>query len=120
MPNLVAEDLQVKDFPDPGEDDQPATSNLLGTLKLPGRRGLPLTAIERALLEHSARVVEKEIGLDPRALSASCAPRPLFICGLVRRRAGDARPSGPISNGYIVMADGRSPAVTRGSAGGTI
>ena len=46
LPSLVAEDVLVEDFPDPGDGQTPAASELVKSLGLPGRRGLPRIAIE--------------------------------------------------------------------------
>ncbi|PYO04911.1 MAG: hypothetical protein DMD75_29880 [Candidatus Rokuibacteriota bacterium] len=74
LPSLVAEDVLVEDFPDPAEGEQPPASPLLATLELPGRRGLTRVAIEQALLVHGARVLEKELDLDPRVFRLVCIP----------------------------------------------
>ena len=74
LPAFVAEDVLVEDFPDPAEGEQPPPSPLLTTLELPGRRGLTREAIEQALLTHGARVLEKELGLDPRVFRLVCIP----------------------------------------------
>ena len=115
LPTLVAEDVLVEDFPDLGEDDQPAASDLLAALHLPGRRGLPRIAIEGALFEHGARVVEKEIGLDPRAFRLVCIPPDVHL------RLGEAegwgrQPLWTHFDGYLVMADGRLRALAGGNS----
>jgi hypothetical protein len=74
LPPLLAEDVLVEDFPDLREGQQPPPSPLLAALELPGRRGLPREAIERALLTHGALVLEKELGLDPRVFRLVCIP----------------------------------------------
>jgi len=74
LPAFVAEDVLVEDFPDPAEGEQPPPSPLLTTLELPGRRGLTREAIEQALLTHGTRVLEKELGLDPRVFRLVCIP----------------------------------------------
>ena len=74
LPTLVAEDVLVEDFPDPKDGEGPAPSPLLTTLELPGRRGLTRETIERALLTHGSRVLEKELGLDPRVFRLVCIP----------------------------------------------
>ena len=74
LPALVAEDVLVEDFPDPKDGEQPASSPLLTTLELPRRRGLTREAIERALLTHGTRVLEKDLGLDPRLFRLVCIP----------------------------------------------
>jgi hypothetical protein len=79
LPSLVAEDVLVEDFPDPADGQTPAASELLKSLGLPGRRGLPRLAIEQALLMHSARILEKELGLDPRVFRLVCIPPDVYV-----------------------------------------
>ena len=74
LPMFVAEDVLVEDFPDPKDGEQPPSSPLLATLELSRRRGLTREAIERALLTHGTRVLEKELGLDPRVFRLVCIP----------------------------------------------
>src|SRR5262245_9591060 len=74
LPALVAEDVLIEDFPDPKDGEQPPSSPLLATLELPRRRGLTREAIERALLTHGTRVLEKDLGLDPRVFRLVCIP----------------------------------------------
>ena len=74
LPSLVAEDVLVEDFPDPAEGEKPPVSPLLTALKLDRRRGLSRAAIEAALLEHGAQVLERELGLDPRVFRLVCIP----------------------------------------------
>jgi len=74
LPPLVAEDVLVEDFPDPAEGEKPPVSPLLTALKLDRRRGLSRVAIEAALLEHGAQVLEQELGLDPRVFRLVCIP----------------------------------------------
>jgi hypothetical protein len=74
LPSLVAEDVLVEDFPDPAEGEKPPASPLLTALKLDRRRGLSRVAIEAALLEHGAPVLEQELGLDPRVFRLVCIP----------------------------------------------
>ena len=79
LPSLVAEDVLVEDFPDPADDQTPAASELVKSLGLPGRRGLPRIAIEHALLTHGARILEKELGLDPRVFRLVCIPPDVYV-----------------------------------------
>jgi hypothetical protein len=74
LPSLVAEDVLVEDFPDPAEGEKPPASPLLTALKLDRRRGLSRVAIEAALLEHGAQVLEQGLGLDPRVFRLVCIP----------------------------------------------
>ncbi len=104
LPTLVAEDVLVEDFPDPAEGEQPSVSQLLATLELPGRRGLSRVAIERALLVHGARVLEKELGLDPRVFRLVCIPSDVHF------RLGEAegwgrRPFWTHFDGYLIRTD---------------
>jgi hypothetical protein len=79
LPSLVAEDVLVEDFPDPADGQTPAASELVKSLGLPGRRGLPRIAIEHALLTHGARILEKELGLDPRVFRLVCIPPDVYV-----------------------------------------
>ena len=79
LPNLVAEDVLVEDFPDPADGQTPPASELVKSLGLPGRRGLPRIAIEQALLMHGARILEKELGLDPRVFRLVCIPPDVYV-----------------------------------------
>jgi hypothetical protein len=104
LPTLVAEDVLVEDFPDPPEGQQPPASPLLAALELSGRRGLPRLAIEQALLIHGARVVEKEIGLDPHVFRLVCIPSDVHF------RLGEAEGWGRQQcwthfDGYLIRTD---------------
>jgi hypothetical protein len=79
LPSLVAEDVLVEDFPDPANGQTAPASELLKSLRLPGRGGLPRVAIERALLGHGARIVEEELGLDPRVFRLVCIPPDVYL-----------------------------------------
>jgi hypothetical protein len=79
LPSLVAEDVLVEDFPDPADGETPAVSPLVKSLRLPGRRGLPRIAIEQALLMHGARILEKDLGLDPRVFRLVCIPPDVYV-----------------------------------------
>jgi hypothetical protein len=79
LPSLVAEDVLVEDFPDPADGQTPPASELVKNLGLPGRRGLPRIAIERALLMHGARILEKELSLDPGVFRLVCIPPDVYV-----------------------------------------
>ena len=79
LPSLVDEDVLVEDFPDPADGQTPSASELVKSLGLPGRRGLPRLAIEQALLMHGARILEKELGLDPRVFRLVCIPPDVYV-----------------------------------------
>jgi len=79
LPSLVAEDVLVEDFPDPAEGEKAPASELLNSLRLPGRRGLPRIAIEQALLVHGARILANELGLDPRVFRLVCIPPDVYV-----------------------------------------
>jgi len=104
LPSFVAEDVLVEDFPDPAEGQQPPASPLLATLELPGRRGLTRVAIEQALLVHGARVLEKELGVDPRVFRLVCIPSDVHF------RLGEAEgwgrnPFWTHFDGYLIRTD---------------
>ena len=79
LPSLVAEDVLVEDFPDPAEGQTPPASELVKSLRLSGRRGLPRIVIEQALLMHGARILENELGLDPRVFRLVCIPPDVYV-----------------------------------------
>jgi hypothetical protein len=79
LPSLVAEDVLVEDFPDPADGQSAPASELVKSLRLPGRRALPRNAIEEALLLHGGRIVEQELGLDPRAFRLLCIPPDVYL-----------------------------------------
>jgi hypothetical protein len=79
LPSLVAEDVLVEDFPDPVEGQTPPASELLKSLGLSGRRGLPRIIIEQALLMHGARILENELGLDPHVFRLVCIPPDVYV-----------------------------------------
>ena len=93
--------LKYEDFPDPKEGEQLPRSALLTTLELPGRRGLSREVIEQALLTHGARVLEKELGVDPRVFRLVCIPSDVHF------RLGEAegwgrQPSWTHFDGYLI------------------
>ena len=113
LPTLVAEDVLVEDFPDPNEGEETPPSELLASLKLPSRRGLPRIAIEQALLARGADVLDRQLGLDPRIFRFVCIPPDVHL------RLGEAQgwgrqPFWTHFDGYIVMADGRLRALAGG------
>ncbi len=79
LPSLVAEEILVEDFPDPADGETAPESELVKSLGLPGRRALPRIAIEQALLMHGARILEKELGLDPRVFRLVCIPPDVYV-----------------------------------------
>ena len=108
LPALVAEDVLVEDFPDPSDEKPLPSSPLLAALELPARRGLTRESIEHALLTHGARVLEKELGLDPRVFRLVCIPSDVHL------RLGEAKgwgrqPCWTHFDGYLLrMVDGRA------------
>jgi hypothetical protein len=115
LPRLVAEDVLVEDFPDPREDEQPPVSELLTSLGLPTRRGLPRIAIERALLARGARVLDENLHLDPQVFRLVCIPPDVHL------RLGEAegwgrQPLWTHFDGYLIMANGALRALAGGSA----
>ena len=113
LPSLVAEDVLVEDFPDPADGQAPPPSELVKSLGLPARRALPRAAIEHALMMHGARILEKELGLDPRVFRLVCIPPDVYV------RLGEAegwgrQPFWTHFDGYVVMPDGRLRALAGG------
>jgi hypothetical protein len=113
LPTLVAEDVLVEDFPEPMDGQPSPVSELVKSLGLPGRRGLPRIAIEQALLVHGARVLEQDLGLDPRVFRLVCVPSDVYL------RLGEAegwgrQPFWTHFDEYLVMADVRLRALVGG------
>jgi hypothetical protein len=113
LPTLVAEDVLVEDFPDPKEGEQVPPSELLTALGFSSRWGLARAAIEQALLDHGADVLERDLGLDPRLFRLVCIPPDVHL------RLGEAARWGHQTfwthfDGYLVMADGRLRALAGG------
>ena len=79
LPSLLAEDVLVEDFADPADGQTPPASELVKSLGLSGRRGLPRIAIEQALLVHGARILENELGLDPHVFRLVCIPPDVYV-----------------------------------------
>jgi hypothetical protein len=107
LPSLLAEDVLVEDFPDPVDGQTPPASELLKSLRLSGRQGLPRIIIEQALLMHGARILENELGLDPHVFRLVCIPPDVYV------RLGDAegwgrQPFWTHFDGYLIRTvDGR-------------
>jgi hypothetical protein len=107
LPTLVAEDVLVEDFPDPSDEKPLPSSPLLAALELPGRRGLTRESIEHALLTHGARILEKELGLDPRVFRLVCIPPDVHL-RLGEAKSWGRQPCWTHFDGYLVrMVDGR-------------
>jgi hypothetical protein len=113
LPSLLAEDVLVEDFPDPGEGQATPPSVLVSELGLPGRRGLPRIAIEQALLLNGARILEHELGLDPRVFRLVCIPPDVYL--RVGETGGWGRqPFWTHLDGYLVQPNGRLRALAGG------
>ena len=105
LPSLVAEDILVEDFPDPADGEIAPMSQLVKRLGLPGRRGLSRDAVEHALLLHGGRIVEDELGLDPRVFRLVCIPPDVYV------RLGEAegwgrQPFWTQFDGYLIRTVG--------------
>jgi hypothetical protein len=113
LPRLVAEDVLVEDFPEATDGQPPPASELVQRLRLPGRRGLPRIAIEQALLTHGARILEKDLGLDPRLSRLICIPSDVYA-RLGQAEGWGGQPFLTHFDGYLVMRDGRLRALAGG------
>lgn len=113
LPRLVAEDVLVEDFPEATDGQPPPASELVQRLRLPGRRGLPRIAIEQALLTHGARILEKDLGLDPRLFRLVCIPSDVYA-RLGQAEGWGRQPFLTHFDGYLVMRDGRLRALAGG------
>lgn len=110
LPKLVAEDVLVEDFADPREGETTPVTGLLTILELPGRRALARLTIERALLAHGSRILDKELGLDPRVFRLVCIPPDVHL-RLGEGEGWGRQPCWTHFDGYLVMADGRLQAL---------
>jgi hypothetical protein len=113
LPTLVAEDVLVEDLPDPPDGQPLAASELVKSLGLPGRRGVPRSAIEQALRVHGARILEKDLGVDPRVFRLVCIPSDVYF-RLAETEGWGRQPFWTHFDGYLVMGDGRLRALAGG------
>jgi hypothetical protein len=113
LPSLVAEDMLVEDFPEPDDGEKAPASELIAALGLPGRHGVTRIAIERALLTHGSRVLEKDLGLDPRVFRLVCIPPDAYV-RLGEVEGWGRQPFWTHFDGYLVMANGRLQALAGG------
>jgi hypothetical protein len=113
LPRLVDEDVLVEDFPEATDGQPPPASELVQRLRLPSRRGLPRIAIEQALLTHGARILEKDLGLDPRLFRLVCIPSDVYV-RLGQAEGWGGQPFLTHFDGYLVMRDGRLRALAGG------
>jgi hypothetical protein len=113
LPRFLAEDVLVEDHPDVVDGQPPPGGELLTRLRLPRRHGLSRVAIEQALLMHGARILEDDLGLDPRLARLVCIPSDVYV------RLGEAegwgrQPFWTHFDGYVVARDGRLRALAGG------
>ena len=113
LPTLVGEDVLVEDFPDPTAGQPVPASELVNSLGLPGRRGVPRIALEQALLTHGARILEKDLGLDPRVFRLVCIPSDVHM-RLAETEGWGRQSFWTHFDGYLIMADGRLRALAGG------
>ena len=76
LPRFVPELLLVEDFPE--EEKYASVSELLTALGLSRRTALSRMEIDQALLQHGARFVKNELGLDPQEFRLTCIPFDLY------------------------------------------
>lgn len=115
LPDLVAEDFLVEDFPDPPDTKDLATSELLSALGLKRRNRLSRLQIEQALLENGPRILREALSLDPIVFRLVCIPPDLHF------RLGQSRGWGNQAlwthfDGYKVLRDGKLSALAGGDA----
>jgi len=112
IPPFSAETVLVEDFPEATEP--PATGELLSALGLTRRRALARQAIDAALLEHGAEVLQKLL-LDPAEFRLVCIPHDLYI-GLGRDRGWGQQQQWTHFDGFRVFNNGKLRALVGGSA----
>jgi hypothetical protein len=113
LPDMVAEDCLVEDFPDPEEAVETAVTGLLDCLGLKKRRGLSRIKIEKALFEHETDVINNELGLEIKDFRLVCIPADLHL------RLGLSRGWGQQKiwthfDGYMILKGGKLMALAGG------
>lgn len=100
----------VEDFP---EQEEYAGSALLSALGLSGRRGLSRKEIETALRQHGGRILQEQLGLDPREFRLVCIPFDVYL-RVGRDRGWGQREQWTHFDGYQVMRGNRLRALVGG------
>src|SRR6056297_1768638 len=113
LPNMIAEDVLVEGFPEPGEGAPLRSSGLLEALGIKQRNQLSRIQIEMALQEKGVALLRNELGLDPLTFKLVCIPPDLHL------RIGQARGWGQQKvwthfDGYMIMANGTRRALAGG------
>jgi hypothetical protein len=111
-PAFVAESVLIEDHP---EDEDPPEGGVLKALGLPKRRALARDAIEAALAEHGARILEDQLGLDPLEFRLVCIPQDLYS-RFGRDRGWGAAKQWTHFDGYQLIKGGRLRALVGGDA----
>src|SRR5262245_6292928 len=96
------------------EGEEPVTE-LLKALGLPKRRGLTRVEIENALLLNGPRVLEDQLGLDPREFRLICIPPDIYL-RVGRERGWGQRAEWTHFDGYRVLQSGQLLALVGGSS----
>jgi hypothetical protein len=78
QPCLVVEDLLLEDFTEPERRQEIPSTPLLSALGIESRRELSRIAIETALLQNGARILEEELALDPEAFRLVAIPADIY------------------------------------------
>ena len=104
LPNMIAEDVLVENFPEPKEGSRLPSSGLLDALGLKQRNQLSRQQIEAVLLEKGSDLLRNELGLDPNEFKLVCIPPDLHLrigleCGWGQERIWTH------FDGYMIMAD---------------
>ncbi|WP_303720237.1 hypothetical protein [Malonomonas rubra] len=104
LPNMLAEDVLVEDFPEPEAGTQLPSSGLLEALGIKRRNLLSRNKIETILLEKGNDLLRGELGLDPCVFKLICIPPDLHL------RIGQERGWGQQKiwthfDGYMIMAN---------------
>lgn len=79
LPQMVAEDALVEDFPDPDPDNEMPLSKLLTALGLKQRNYIDRKEIEAKLLKHGNDFLHDALGLDHRQFKLVCIPPDLHL-----------------------------------------
>ena len=112
LPDLVAEDFLVENFPEPEPGHPMPTSPLLEELQLGSRDQLSRLKIEQQLLDHGTGIVTR-LGLDPASYRLVCIPSDLHLRVGLQKNWGQ-QPLWTHFDGYMIQRDGHRMALAGG------
>jgi hypothetical protein len=111
LPRISAETALVEDFAETEAADAP--SKLLDALRLPHRRGLARSEIDKALMRFGPEILAEQLHLDPIEYRLVCIPYDLYV-RLGRDRSWGQWHHWTHFDGYQVVRDNRLSALVGG------